>query len=104
MAAKGTFDSDGNRIGVWFELVNDNGEHKQINYDTVPIEVSGITKAGDVRFVSYLRTQREGQPYGDIIFFYPSGSVYAMGKRGVTYPQLGPWTYYNPDGSINAVS
>jgi len=102
LAAKGTFDSDGNRIGVWFELVNDNGEHKQINYDTVPIEVSGITKAGDVRFVSYLRTQREGQPYGDIIFFYPSGSVYAMGKRGVTYPQLGPWTYYNPDGSIKA--
>lgn len=99
---KGKLNSDGKRIGVWYEIGDSLDGYKLVNYDTNPVEITGMTKNNQVRYVSQLRSEDEYKPYGNMIFFNKSGNVYAIGKRGIQYPQLGTWTYYNPDGSIRA--
>ena len=99
---KGTFNDRGLRMGLW--ITSDfEGVNRHIDYDTNPVEITGLTKNGLVRYVSYLRSgYNSEEPYGNTVFFNRSGSVAAIGKRGVGGKQLGDWQYFFPDGSIKS--
>jgi len=96
----------GERVGVWI-MGDEDGVYRMIDYDNNPIEVTGFTSTGKVRYVSTARRQdnerwRPNPAYGKTIFFNPSGSVNAIGTLGVDNSQLGEWTYYFADGSIKS--
>jgi len=98
--------NDGEMVGLWI-LGDEDGVYRMVDYDKTPIEVTGFTANGKVRFVSYSREGdkkkwRPNPPYGETVFFNPSGTVNAIGKLGVDNSQLGQWTYYFADGSVKS--
>lgn len=99
---KGVY-NNGKKIGIWYEGDND-GVYRVIDYSNKPIELSGFTKSGKLRYVGFVREENDysSQPYGNVIYFYPSGTVNAIGKKGVGGALLGDWTFYFPDGSIKS--
>lgn len=104
------FDEDGNiiqkgtlvndkKVGVWYERTY--GNPRITDYSKTPIEVSGFTKDDKLRYVTY-KSRPESSPSGELVVFYPSGSVKAIGKLGVNGDMLGDYVGYFPDGRIQS--
>lgn len=99
---KGTYDDNANRIGYWIDGDYD-GVYTLTNYNDFPIQVSGFTKNGKLRYISSLNSYRGVTgAFGETTLFYESGNVAAVGKLGVNGDRLGEWIYYSPDGKIRA--
>lgn len=96
---KGEFDSEGNRIGIWY--YDDN--KKIVDFSYYPPQMSGFTKSGKLLYTSDADISRfERRPTGKLILYYPSGSVAAIGRIGRGGKNLGFWTFYYPNGEIKA--
>jgi antitoxin component YwqK of YwqJK toxin-antitoxin module len=96
---KGEYDSDGKRIGIW----HFNENRKMVDFSAHPPQISGFTKSGKLLFTAQANVSRYQQiPTGDVVMYYPTESVAAVGKIGVSGRPLGFWTYYYPNGEIRA--
>jgi len=98
---KGSYDKSGRKIGLW-TYSSYRGSQRLIDYDTNPVQITGLTKSGLVRFISQIRLAEPKDPYGETLFFNRSGNVAAKGRLGVGLRQLGDWQYFFPDGSVRA--
>lgn len=99
---KGEYNNNGQRIGTWVDGL-ENGFYTFTDYNNKIPQMSGFTKENKLRFVSSaVGGDRYSEPYGNIILFYPSGSVYATGRIGKDEVLLGDWVFYSPDGRIKS--
>lgn len=99
---KGVFNDLSRRVGVWYDGYYD-GTYTITDYSQTPPTLSGFTKENKLRYVSDSKERWNFvQPYGNIVLFYPSGNVYAMGRIGENFKKLGQWTFYNTNGTIKA--
>jgi len=96
---KGEFDSKGNRIGIWYYDYEKNP--KVVDFSSNPPQMSGFTKDGKLSYTSDAWTDRN-LPLGEVIVYYPAGSVAAVGKIGRSGANLGFWTSYYPNGEIRS--
>ena len=98
---KGVY-KDGEKSGIWVEG-SYYGSYLMIDYDKSPRELSGFTKEDKLRFVGDGEMARNwSYPYGKVLFFYPSGSVQAIGRFGKDLKKLGDWVFYFPNGKIKS--
>ena len=98
---KGSYDNDGNRIGIWIDG-NTDGSYNIFDYDTSPITMSGLSKSNVLKFVSHTKDGHYMRPIGNTIAYYPSGNVKAIGKLNVKSQPIGKWTWYTSDGKIKS--
>ena len=88
---KGEYNNNGQRIGTWVDGL-ENGFYTVTDYNHKIPQMSGFTKENKLRFVSSaVGGDRYSEPYGNIILFYPSGSVeknYQSLNRMPPHPSL----------------
>jgi antitoxin component YwqK of YwqJK toxin-antitoxin module len=99
---KGTYSEKGEKIGKW-TYSNWDKEVTIVDYDTVPMKISGLTANGKVRYTSQMKGAQENpSPYGPTFFYGRSGKLVAKGNMGAKGRYLGKWIYYFPNGTIRS--
>jgi antitoxin component YwqK of YwqJK toxin-antitoxin module len=98
---EGYYDSQGNKIGVWkYKTNSGNVSYRLYDFDNHE-QFSGTTKNDELVVISDAFTPNAGF-FGQVVYFYPSGSIKSQGRKTSTGLMSGKWTFYKPNGEIRA--